>query len=286
MRGRWLIPLCLPSMALAAISGVCNHTGFYLGETHVVLTVLSSGVADLHDERPTVRPQCGETTVERNLIHRVFPDLAGKPSFGYNLLITRDPVKRTFRITVAKPGNGLVSFSKLPDPVTIGDGDRVDVPVLENPKTGARILDSYAITLNGTGVAPLPMTQGFPSYAPSGALLSLQQPHLRSETSDLGENPQFGVSGPVVWLYSRWLGRVLFSATPRAGYRRLGVAEGSAIRFSDGVEHYRLALHGDAVPAAGVWWLWVKREPEFQPPPGPWTGEELHRGMLALGAER
>ncbi len=286
MRGRWLIPLFLPSLGLAAVSAVCHASGIYLGETHVVLTVLASGVDDPHHDQRTLRVLCGNRAVEGNVVQRVFPDLAGKPAFGYNLSIVPDRTRGSFRITVEKPMGGLRSFAKLPTPVTIGDGDRVDVPVLENPKTGVRIVDSYAIAYRGTGVATLPGTRDFPNYAPARTLLHVEEPHLHSETSDLGDNPQFGISGPVVWIYSRWLGRLSFSATPRAGFRRLAIAEGASIGFTDGVEHYRLDLGANALTAPGAWWLWVKRDPDFNPPPGPWTGEELHRGTLALGAER
>jgi hypothetical protein len=279
-----LIALCLPSNGITAVSGFCNVTGFYVGETHVVLTVLWSGRSG-SDER-AIRSLCGEHVLEGNLIRRVFADLSGKPAFGYNLLITPNLAKRSFQIRVAKPGRGLVTFARLPDPVTVIDGDRVDVPVLENPQTGVRILDSYAIAMAGTGVAPLSATHDFPNYAPGGTLLNLEQPRLRSDVSDLGDNSQFGITGPVVWVYSRWLGRLSFSAGPRAGYRRLGVAEGSTIHFSDGVEHYRMDLQSDVIKQRGAWWLWVRREPEFTPPPGPWTPEELRRGILALGADR
>ncbi len=275
MRWLCLIALCLPfKWRSRAFPGFCNATGFYLGETHVVLTVLWSGRSSA-DER-SVRALCGEHVLEGNLIHRVFPDLSGKPAFGYNLLITPNLAKRSFRITVAKPGGRLETFLKLPEPVTVSDGDRVDVPVLENPQTGVRILDSYAIAMVGTGVAPVPVIHDIPNYAPSGTLLNLEQPRLRNEVSDLGDNSQFGITGPVVWIYSRWLGRLLFSASPRDGYRRLAVAEGPIIRFSDGVEHYRLNLRSDVIKQPGAWWLWVRREPQFTSPPGPWTPEELH----------
>jgi hypothetical protein len=287
VRTRWLTALLLlPSTGMAAVSAVCNATGFYLGATHVVLTVLSSVAGDGQADRSVIPTQCGNHSQEGNVIHRAFPDLVGKPAFGYNLAIVPDPAGRRFRITVEKPAGGLRTFMKLPAPVSIADGDRVDIPVLENPKTGVRVLDSYAIAYRGTGVATLPMPRDFPGYLPAATLLHLEEPRLRSETSDLGDNPQFGVSGPVVWIYSRWLGRVLFSATPRAGYRRLAVAEGASIRFTDGVEHYRLDMHASALAAPGTWWLWVKREPDFQPPAGPWTIAGLHRGTLALGAER
>jgi len=285
MRRCWLIPLLLPSTGLAAVSAVCN-TSIYLGETHVVLTVLASGIDDPHHDQRTLRALCGNRAAEGNMVQRVFPDLSGKPAFGYNLSIVPDRARRSFRITVARPASGLRSFSKLPAAVTIGDGDRVDIPVLENSKTGVRIVDSYAMAYRGTGVATLPMPRDFPGYAAAGTLVRLEEPHLRSETSDLGDNPLFGISGPLVWIYSRWLGRVSFSATPRAGFRRLATAEGATIGFTDGVEHYRLDLGANALPVPGAWWLWVKRDPDFKPPPGPWTGEELHRGTLALGAER
>lgn len=315
---KWLklIILILPSMGISRAGATCNFAAIYLGETKVLLTSFSIGTS----VTPKGFPSCGEHGVEGNVIHRIFLDIKGVPTFGYDIQILANPGKSTFRIKLMKPhttftvqnfmpgkettvdgkprvnfpgpreitvdGTQLVTFSKLPDPVSLGDGDRVDVPVLEDSKTGEHILDSYAIASPRTGIAPVPTHGAIPSYAPTGTLLSLEQPHLYNAFSEFGDNLQFGATGPVVWVYSRWLGKFSFSASPRAGYRRVAVAERSRISFSAGVEDYTLEVHRDVVPHPGTWWLWMKQEPEIKLPTGPWTDEELRSGRLGLGAER
>jgi hypothetical protein len=307
MKRAWLLPLFLPALAFCREGGTCNFTGFYIRDTHVILSVISSGMPRDEAHKALTAGPCGTYSVEGNLIHRVFVDLSGQPYFGYDLQVTPNPTARTFRIEVVRPhpafavptyiagepprelhvdGNRLQSFSKFPAAITLADGDRVDVPVLENPATSVRLLDSYAIALRGTGVSTAPFRSQFPNLAPAGTILRVEQPHLWRDVSDFGENPQFGMSGPVVWVYSRFTGRFLFSATPRPGYRRLGVATGALIRFTDGVEQFGLRLHADAIDKPGAWWIWVKREPDFKPPLGMCTEKELLQGMLAIGADR
>jgi hypothetical protein len=268
---------------------------------------MASGIPEpeLASKRPNI---CGKHAVEGNLIHRVFLDVAGQPYFGYDLQVIPNPNTRTIRVEVMKPhptytippdeprhavepthidGKNLRSFSVLPPATTLTDGDRVDVPVLENRSTGARFLDSYAIALPGTGVTTAPFGGNeFPSIAPAGTLLHLEQPHLGRTDADVGGNPEFGVTGPVVWVYGRWTGRFLFSAAPRPGYRRLGIAKGSRVAFTLSVERYNLDLQSQVTDKPGIWWIWVRHEPDFKPPPGVWTEQELRRGMLAIGAER
>jgi hypothetical protein len=295
---RALVAALLSFPALAQVSESTFFTGEYLGDTHVVLSVLSA--------KPGMR---GWKTTEGNTLHRVFFDGARQPAFGYDLSITPDPKAKTFRVTVLRPrstfrmryppdrpglpmedrvvdGRKLASFSKLPAPVTVSDGDRLDIPVFENAKTGDRVLDSYSIAFRGTTATRIPYHSDFPKYLSADALLSLERPHLETNISELGENRLMGVTGPVVWLYSRWLGRVLFSASPRPGFRRQAVATGPKVRFHEGAEEYRLDLAANVIGGPGSWWIWVKREPAFKPPPGPWTADELHKGMLALGIER
>jgi hypothetical protein len=49
---------------------------------------------------------------------------------------------------------------------------------------------------------------------------------------------------------------------------------------------YKVGLHSNAVPVPGTWLIWMKAEPEYRRPPGPWSKEELRKGMLAIGVER
>jgi hypothetical protein len=95
----------------------------------------------------------------------------------------------------------------------------------------------------------------------------------------------------VVWLYREGLGRFLFSASARPGFRKSVLVRNAFLEFSVGwhnftLPSYTVGLHSNALPTPGAWMIWVKPEPDFRPPPGPWTQEELKNGMLALGVER
>ena len=306
MKWPWLLFLGLPQLALCQGGATCN-TEFYMGDTHVILSIIASGISNPGVASRGLRV-CGKHAVEGNLIHRVFLDVSGQPYFGYDLQLIPNPTTRTIHIQVTKPhaaftvpadepgqsvkqmhinGKNLRSFTDFPAATTVSDGDRVDVPVLENRSTGTRFLDSYAIALPGTGVATAPFGGGeFPSIAPVGTVLHLDRPHLGRADADVGSNTQFGMTGPVVWVYGRWAGRFLFSAVPRLGYRRLGVARGNRITFTDGVERYELDLQAQALDEPGAWWIWVKHELDFKPTLEVWTEQELRRGTLAIGVER
>jgi hypothetical protein len=272
--------ILLPTLSRPSLTTI-SWASFTVGGVHVKLTVLDEGFAPTPDARPNI----GAHEVSGDIIHRVFFDSAHRPTFGYDLRLTPNPQARTIRVEVRRPAR-LTSFTKLPAPVTVADGDRIELPVIQNPRTGARLVDSLALAFPGTGISGLPILGDLPEYAPKDTVITIQQPRLHHDATVDGENAQLGATAPIVWVYSRWYGRFLFSATPRTGFRRNAIAARSQIGFSDGVEKYLLTLHAPAVTQPGTWWLWVKREPNFQPPPGPWTEKELHDGLLAIGVER
>jgi hypothetical protein len=291
MRLGWLFILCLPQIAMG--QGFCNSgTALRLGETKIAFTSVVR-ISTRSSERGRIgKPLCGDAVPQGDRIHRVLYDAENRPYFGYDLVVHSDTAGKSFRIEVAGPKGetgsaSLRTFSKLPDPVTLADGDRISVPVLQDPKTGAVvIMDSFEIGGAATPVQALPTSGEIPKIPPSGTLLRIEQPELATSFSEFGASPQMGVTGPVVWVYTPRLGRILFSATPRPGFFRTAVASGTRIRFEDGVDAYTLSLHAAPIVEPGAWQLWCKREPGFRPPPGPWTDQELQHGLLAIGLER
>jgi hypothetical protein len=209
------------------------------------------------------RLNMGRYSLEGNTIHRIFLDRDGQPYFGYDLEVLSDRQSHTIRITVHRPTK-LRTFEKLPVPVMLADGDRIQIPVLENPATGVRIVDSYSMALRGGAITEAPRGFQDANVAPAGTLLHLEEPALFHDGNDWGLDRGLSATGPVVWFGIPWRGRFLLSATPRAGYRRLGLADGSTIQLDDGAEHYRLKLQADAIRQPGKWWIWVKREPDFR----------------------
>jgi hypothetical protein len=315
---KWLLVLWLPSIAAAQTQ--C-HTVYFLDRYVVGLRTLSA--------RGGTREQaCGETTTEGDVIRRIFYDTSGKPYFGFEIRITSagDNQFRAEMGPVKQPG--LRSFSKFPPPVQVSANDYLDIPVLERRETSTRQTDYWSalcartldywraftilvhlplparrpplavgrvndylqIALKGTAWAGIPDFRTWPDTLPPETNLTLDQPHLTNYMGDLGRNPDAGVIGPVVWLYREGLGRFLFSASPRPGFRKTGLVEGALLQFNyergGKVFGYKVGLHSNAVPMPGAWMIWMKDEPEYRRPPGPWSKEELRKGMLAIGVER
>lgn len=305
MNSPWILALWLPSIASAQMQCSGVH---WLDHFTVVFRTIS-------DRGGPPKQSCGETTAKGDTIRRVLYDTSGKPYFGYEIHIATAGAKvyRAEMRPLKDPP--LLSFSKFPQPVVVGADEYIDVPVLErlgtsgrpigylksllmmlglaasnSPGTSGRLTDYLQIVPKGTPWAGIPI-RSWAGTPPSGTLLTLDRPRLSNLLGDLGRNQEMGVIGPVVWLYREGRGRFLFSASARLGFRKTALAEGSVLRLSVErdkytVDEYIVGLHSNAVPLPGAWMIWVKHEPEFHRPPGPWTKEELNNGMLAIGVER
>jgi hypothetical protein len=208
----------------------------------------------------------------------------------------------------------LQSFSRFPKPVVVRPDEYISIPVLERrasrvatssylqsfleglglvsplSELSGRVTDYFQIVSKGMPWAGIPIS-GWAETPPSGTVLTLDRPRLSNILGELGKNNEMGVIGPVVWFYREGLGRFLFSASERPGFRRTAVAEGAVLRFSDErggptVDEYTVGLHSNAVGAPGAWIIWMKHEPEFLRPVGSWTKQDLKNGVLALGVEK
>jgi hypothetical protein len=317
---KWLLVLWLPS--IAASQTQCRMV-YLLDRYFVDFRTLSA-------RGGSSAQACGETTTEGDVIRRVFYDTSGKEYFGYEIRITSagDRQFRAEMGPLKQPG--LRSFSKFPPPVQASAFEYIEIPVLERretstpqadywsvlwartldywralamlvhlpvpatrpPLAAGRVTDYLRIERKGTvwASAGIPDFHSWPNTLPPETNLTLDQPHLTNYMGDLGRNPDAGVIGPVVWLYREGLGRFLFSASPRPGFRKTGLVEGALLQFNyergGKVFGYKVGLHSNAVPMPGAWMIWMKDEPEYRRPPGPWSKEELRKGMLAIGVER
>lgn len=308
MNSRWILALWLPSIAAAQVSCYDSH---WLEHFTVAFRTVS-------DRRGPPEQSCGRTTSEGDTIRRVLYDTSGRPYFGYEILISAAGDKQ-YRAEVRPLKTlPLLSFSKFPQPVVVRADEYIDIPVLEKTEPSARrtgfseYLESW-LTMLGIVTANRPEPSGrltdylrivpkgapwagmgFRSWAgapPAGTSLTLDRPHLSTLIGDVGRNREIGVIGPVVWLYREGLGRFLFSASARPGFQRSAAAEGTLLNFSEQLggrkmASYTVALQSNVIPLPGAWMIWVKHEPDFREPVGPWTKEELRNGMLAIGVDR
>jgi hypothetical protein len=308
MRVGWVIVICLPKIAMG--QGSCSVGSLLrLSDSKVAFSTMVTMPTQGDPPESFGKQVCGDALAQDNMVHRVLYDRENRPYFGYDVRISPIPATKMFRIEVAaikgkintpdfRPGRPratkeidgkeLRSFQKFPEPVSVADGDRVTLPVMQDPKTGAVVvIDSFEIGGTSTGVQTLPNLPGIPKQPPVGTLLHLEEPELSSiAVSDLGNNPEMGVTGPVVWVYTPRLGRILLSAGPRPGYFKKAFAMGARIRVEEGVEIYTFKLRAPPIAQPGTWQLWFRREPEFRPPPDLWKDQELRKGTLAIGMER
>jgi hypothetical protein len=307
MNCRCFLALWLPSIAAAQIQCI---GAWELEHFTVPFRTVS-------DRGGPPEQSCGETTAEGDTIRRVLYDTSGKPYFGYEIRITAVGAKQ-YRAEMRPLENSrLLSFPKFPQPAVVRADEIIDVLVLEKsepsvrrtgyleswltrlglvaahpPKTSGRLTDYLQIVPKGAPWSGIPFFRGWAATPPAGTILTLDQPHLSNILGDVGRNREMGVIGPVVWLYREGLGRFLFSASARPGFRKAALAEGALLRFSDEPRgptmdsEYTVGLHSNALPMAGAWMIWMKHEPDFRQPPGPWTKEELKKGLLAIGVER
>jgi hypothetical protein len=311
MNGRWILVLWFPSVVSAQMP--CEGVLHELNGFTVLFKTLSDRVG------PGKQP-CGDTTGAGNLIKRVLYDTSGRPYFGYQIRITQAG-DRQYRAEMGPLTDlHLVSFPKFPKPVVVRAEEYIDIPVLERrassvadgnfldyflsllgltplpPERGGRVTDYFQIVSKGMPWAGIPI-RSWAETSRSGTFLTLDRPHFSTPAlGELGMNNQMGVIGPVVWFYREGMGRFLFSASERPGFRRTAVAEGAVLRFSDEpgaptvgqftVGEYIVGLHSNAVQTPGNWIIWMKHEPKFHPPAGPWTKQDLKDGVLALGVER
>src|SRR5438105_8063078 len=101
-----------------------------------------------------------ESEDKPNLIHCIFVDAKNELFFGYELLVESVPATRQFRVTVRPlseeyfpklrallayrnlrlhPSYNAAAFSTAPQ--LVGDGDTFALDVLQNPRTGTKIVD-------------------------------------------------------------------------------------------------------------------------------------------------
>jgi hypothetical protein len=231
-----------------------------------------------------------------NLIHRYFVDKNEEHFFGYELLIEPVGERKQFRFTVRAlsaefqerlrarkafqtrrlhPGSGATAFPSAPQ--LVGDGDRLVLDVLYNPRTGAKISDIITVSFDDPRLQSAPEIASEPrDFSPSDMQLKITNYSLRVNGESVWRSAG-GCSGALIWFSLGERGRFVFSLVPRPGYdfRKVGKVEHNKISFEWGEDRYEWVSQLPVVGGGGTWNLWVLHDPDYkfgiyddQPPPG------------------
>ncbi len=307
--------------ALLLLRPVCCLAQMHCADT-LVMDKYVVFFRTISDMRGPIKQPCGSTFAKDGAIRRVIYDSFDRPYFGYQIRITLLDGGKYRAEMGAIQGSRLKSFAKFPPAVTFSANEYLDVPVLEEVKsrgrsfwleyiyswlvylnliqpdpptaqTPGRVVDYLTIWRKGMPGIVLPEFRGWAQALPTGTALTLDRPLVKGAFHQQEDKirSEVGAIGVVVWLYREGHGRYLFSASPRPGYTRSGIAEGAMLQFGvhDGGSTSRnciIGLRSNVVPQRGPWWIWVKHEPGFRPPAGPWTEADLKNSMPAVGAEK
>ncbi len=151
-------------------------------------------------------------------------------------------------------------ISEYPEPVVVPLGSDFDVELLENPRTGEKVVDRVSVTLTPTSRLD--------------ELLVIEDGRLWVDGSRL-QNPA-SCSGEIVYLYVPGQGRLLFSRRPRQGFTRGQGSAGAAADLSTDVL--------TATVASGHGYRWVSRQPIYPPPPRAGAVEAVAQGSYEVMA--
>jgi hypothetical protein len=239
-----------------------------------------------------------ESEDKPNLIHRIFVDAKHELFFGYELLVETLPATRQFRVTVRPlsedylralsarpvfqkrrlhPSYNAAAFNSAPQ--LIGDGDTFTLDVLQNPRTGAKIVDVITVSLSDPGLQE-PVNDRPPrDFTLEDVQLKVTNYKLRVGGETIYRTTS-GCAGALVWFALPGRGRFVFSLVPRPGYdfRKVGVVRHNTISFEWDGESYEWESALPVVGTGGNWNLWVLRDADYQfdlfEPPAPAGGSK------------
>ena len=219
-----------------------------------------------------------------NLVHRVFVDAKNELFFGYELLVEPAGAARRFRVSVRAlsaeyvqalrarpafarrrlhPSYSAAAFPTVPQ--LVEDGDTIALDVLQNPRTGEKVVDLLTVS------AEDPRRQErAPSREPARDL-SLEDVHINVFDYKVNVNGATvhrsggGVGGPVFWFSVGGRGRFIVSLVERPGYPFEKVARVGRhrIAFEWGGETYEIVTGQPVVDIVGNWNAWVMHDPDY-----------------------
>jgi hypothetical protein len=220
-----------------------------------------------------------------NLIRRVFVDKKNELFFGYELLVEPAASARRFSVSVrplsaeylqalrSRPAfarrqlHPSYNASAFPtQPLSLGDGDTFALDVLQNPRTGEKIVDLVTVSaddprLQGRAASAEPPRD----FSLEDVRLSIMDYRLDLNGETVFRSPGGGLAGSVVWFSMPDRGRFIVSLVPRPGYdfRKVGRIEHNRISFEWGGDRYEWVMSKPVVGIGGNWNAWVLHDPDY-----------------------
>ena len=222
---------------------------------------------------------------DNRIIHRVLTDAHKNVVFGYDLLITADPVTKKFSVAVLPadedfrrsflrdftPLRSNGSFATFPNsttPQTLDDGDAVSLELLVNQESGVKIIDVVSVTFDRSRLRDTYLDAAPKDFTLDAVALSVKNYSLSINGSLVGKSKSsIGASGALLWFYVPDRGRFIFSLVPREGYQfeKIAVLDENKIEFTANGEHYEWLSAAPILPNGGSWYLWVLHDTNYTP---------------------
>jgi hypothetical protein len=153
-----------------------------------------------------------------------------------------------------------VSLPRYPEPQIINVSDTVELPLLINSQTGARISDVIRFEIDN----PRPVRD----FTLDDVVLKLAGFRLLINGEPRsGDRPFGGFYGALPWFALPGKGRFILSIQPHEGYdfQKIGVLDGNMISFTFGGDNYEWVSGGPVINHGGKYYLWVLHDPNFEP---------------------
>jgi len=181
-------------------------------------------------------------------------------------------------------------LSKYTQPMTLNDGDIIALDVLVDPRTGAKLVDFFQISI-GTPIKrrnPDKLKAEARALTLDDLVLTVTGYEVRRNGEKLETGIRGGgVSGRYIWLGIPQVGRAIFTLiTPPegSGFTQTAIANENQLVFRiDGVQ-YEWLSKSRIVPADGSFHVWMKFDPTFSFPPQKTPPEVLDGKGWSLGA--
>jgi len=211
-------------------------------------------------------------------VHRFWRDAEQKVYLGYDLSIEPGPEPRVFQVHITPLSltskqmaeHGFpetwtkLSLPKYPVIPELRVGDTLAIDLMENPKTGQKVVDY--LTLQHTG-PPAPGRAR--DFTLADVELSVNQMRLsvNGKLVDATAHTGGGISGAAVWFYLQGQGRFVLSLIPKQEFKlkRAGEVSGNVLTFRDGADTFRMECSGQIAPSPGRYNIYVFHDRDWRP---------------------
>lgn len=221
---------------------------------------------------------------ENRIIHRVLTDAQQNVIFGYDLLVSADPVTRKFSLVVlpadeafrrtflkdftpSKPNGPFATFPKSTTAQSLDDGDAVSLELLVNQESGVKIVDVVKVTFDRSTLRESQPESLPKDFTLDAVALAVKNHQLLIDGTLVSKSKSSGCAGALLWFYVPERGRFIFSLVPRDGYNfeKIAVLDGNKIEFTVNGERYEWVSGASILPNGGTWNLWVLHDTKYTP---------------------